>query len=1067
MSSSSAAPGGSGSDGGASASPPSVLSPSTSGSRRGVLETVNKDLLVAVDDGRSADEALKRKINAASALLEHKQAPATSPKAPLDEDLANRLNQSQGALAAGSLLAGLSSNKRPGRPGYNAAAGDAAPMPALFGAGNKGLGSMVNTASSSTTSGGAGAAAGYENKTAPSSTNSEQPKPMLGRRNSGVDITDLLDWTNKQDQAENGGASIKAQAEPADAAPAPMKKTGSRIFKKLDPDGGRNGGMTMGEKDVPGAGEKGAPLSPFSGSSGPLGAANTATTGATTTTTNGNGNKNGTIPAASGGTTGAESSKGASNEELISGGALGRWTYITNLIGAGILRGKRKMSMTYGQQNNTSSPKEVDTLRQSKHLSAHDEKTSEEQAVEKRQFYKTGLDVTKRTKILAHSLAQTEIEKEREEAELLGRDEWQLWNQKWREGRTGWLGYVPIFHPDANARVAWQVLMVFPLMYMGTVVPFRLAFVDFRIYPDDPMFNVESVSENSFWAGCDLVLDISFWLDLFFNFFVAYFDYRGILHTHPTDIWHAYLTGWFTMDLLACLPAEFYAVFIAMGSDTNANKITRLPQLYRIGRLARLGKMGKVKTFSQAFIRRLQQQPAIFYLSSTLGKSRLANVSKFLLVLLFIAHILGCFWYLSAAMESDPLQTWVGQRKQVNPDGEVTYMLEQGPTYQWLTCVYFILTVCTTVGFGDITPFTSGELVFVTALMLFGAVINSMIVSEVIAVLSRVDQSNQELSRKTASISSFFRRANVQDTAIENKIRKVAEYQTREKYAASGEETTDQWRAFWEICSSMSGSLQRVVAKRAFNGGVWNNQFVKHSKLQEEGVPLLLSIFLQKRMCERGFVFYRIGEQAQSLYFVLSGVLSFCAVPSEMGGIANVRMIENLVELDVGTGLVKRHPYTLFCRNGYVGEWELIVASSRKSCLRAETRSEILTLNRGDFIILCYSYPTILENLRGHARRREERRLLRFRKHTAPNDYKELAANTIRATWLEVKKRRAKAKMKRTFNKVHKIAARAVLGKSDRTALEMSKRKWRNARSARSTADATLLHQRHYLTCHG
>ena len=102
----------------------------------------------------------------------------------------------------------------------------------------------------------------------------------------------------------------------------------------------------------------------------------------------------------------------------------------------------------------------------------------------------------------------------------------------------------------------------------------------------------------------------------------------------------------------------------------------------------------------------------------------------------------------------------------------------------------------------------------------------------------------------------------------------------------------------------MSPSLQRVVAKRAFKGAVWRNQFVKHSKLQEEGVALFLSIFLQKRVAEKGFIFYRIGEQAQALYLIMSGVVSFCAVPSEMGGIANVRMIENLVELDNTSGLV-------------------------------------------------------------------------------------------------------------------------------------------------------------------
>ena len=44
---------------------------------------------------------------------------------------------------------------------------------------------------------------------------------------------------------------------------------------------------------------------------------------------------------------------------------------------------------------------------------------------------------------------------------------------------------------------------------------------------------------------------------------------------------------------------------------------------------------------------------------------------------------------------------------------------------------YFVYTVFTTVGFGDITPSSNGEMVFVILLMMIGAVVNSLIVSEV------------------------------------------------------------------------------------------------------------------------------------------------------------------------------------------------------------------------------------------------------------------------------------------------------------------------------------------------
>ncbi|CAD7924032.1 unnamed protein product [Amoebophrya sp. A120] len=695
---------------------------------------------------------------------------------------------------------------------------------------------------------------------------------------------------------------------------------------------------------------------------------------------------------------------------------------------------------------------------------------------ERRVYMSRASDGTSKNHILEAEKETSERDKEREEAELLGNDEWQLWNQRWREARGGKLGYLPIFHPDCTTRTIWQVLMVFPLMYMGTVVPYRLAFIDFRIYPlseQEAQFKVPIIEDGNGWEITDTLLDIFFWADLFFNFFVAYFDLGGRLHSHPHSIWKNYLGGWFTLDLLACLPAAFWSSLVSVSADSNANKITRLPQLYRIGRLARLSKIGKASQVMRTFLQRLNQNSIMFYISSTLGKSRLANVSKFLIVLLFVSHIFGCFWYLLAAMHENPLDTWVGNRSLNRPDGTTMYMIEQTPSYQWLTCIYFILTVCTTVGFGDITPFTEAELIFTTMLMLFGAVINSVIVSEVIAVLTRVDQSNQELNRKTSSITNFFKKSCIKDNKIESKIRLVAEYQTREKYAEISSGREDDWKSFWEICTSMSTPLQRAVAKRAHAGAVWRSQFVKHSKLKFEGISLMLAVFLQKRICQKGFVFYRNGEQAQGLYLIVKGSLSYCAVPSDMGGIANIRMVENLVELDVNSGLVRRYPYTLHGRDSYVGEYELIVPGARKSILRAENECEVLLLTRSDFIILCYAFPVILENLRGHARRREERRNWRFKRHTKTWSYESLAAAHIQEAWREVKKRRTGAKMKRAFNKVHKLAAQTILGKGKKTALErsradlfmeMAKQEERRQYGGRDPESPATLHDLHKMT---
>ena len=65
-------------------------------------------------------------------------------------------------------------------------------------------------------------------------------------------------------------------------------------------------------------------------------------------------------------------------------------------------------------------------------------------------------------------------------------DEHLLFDQPWRhkDSKRGWHRRLPLIHPDSILRIAWQVAMAVPLLYVGTLLPFRIAFLDFRINLD-------------------------------------------------------------------------------------------------------------------------------------------------------------------------------------------------------------------------------------------------------------------------------------------------------------------------------------------------------------------------------------------------------------------------------------------------------------------------------------------------------------------------------------------------------------------------------------------------------
>merc|ERR1712008_333645 len=74
---------------------------------------------------------------------------------------------------------------------------------------------------------------------------------------------------------------------------------------------------------------------------------------------------------------------------------------------------------------------------------------------------------------------------------------------------------------------------------------------------------------------------------------------------------------------------------------------------------------------------------------------------------------------------------------------------------QWLVSMYFILTVFTTVGFGDISAGTEAEILYVVFTMFVGAVVHSIIISEVIQVVTIADRTDEFIEKQMQLLDAF------------------------------------------------------------------------------------------------------------------------------------------------------------------------------------------------------------------------------------------------------------------------------------------------------------------------
>lgn len=313
-------------------------------------------------------------------------------------------------------------------------------------------------------------------------------------------------------------------------------------------------------------------------------------------------------------------------------------------------------------------------------------------------------------------------------------------------------------------RKLWEPLITIVLLYTSTVFPYKLCFLDFRIMPEGEtaptVYSLEVISQ---------IVDAIFVIDLILGFFLSSVD-----PDDPDPVimrWSSvvceYLRGTFWINFIACLPPEVFQILLralitdGQASNTSINETTRLLRLQRISRLIRLTRLVRLL--------RIVKLLNVLIDSDVVKKAqsnKVVRVFNLITALFWTCHLLACFWYLVASIETETTgggftnaaNTWVGRRGILGEDDGTV----------WLHSMYFVLTVFTTVGFGDIHAVTEAEIVYVFVVMMIGAVWHSIIVSEVIATVTVEDEVTIARKKKKELINAYVQHAELDDATLES-----------------------------------------------------------------------------------------------------------------------------------------------------------------------------------------------------------------------------------------------------------------------------------------------------------
>ncbi|XP_027355749.1 potassium channel AKT1-like [Abrus precatorius] len=227
----------------------------------------------------------------------------------------------------------------------------------------------------------------------------------------------------------------------------------------------------------------------------------------------------------------------------------------------------------------------------------------------------------------------------------------------------------------------WETFLVFLVFYTAWVCPFEFGFLN---EPEDPL----SITDN--------VVNALFAIDIVLTFFVAYLDKATyLLVDQPKLIALRYAKTWLAFDVISTIPSEFARSVLPSPLKTYGYfNILRLWRLRRVS--AMFARLEKHRNYNYFWVR----------------------CSKLICVTLFALHFAACFYYFLAA-NHEKKSTWLSL---VSDDSQKDLWS------LYVTSMYWSIVTLSTVGYGDLHPVNTREMVFDILYMLFNLGLTSYLI---------------------------------------------------------------------------------------------------------------------------------------------------------------------------------------------------------------------------------------------------------------------------------------------------------------------------------------------------
>lgn len=383
-----------------------------------------------------------------------------------------------------------------------------------------------------------------------------------------------------------------------------------------------------------------------------------------------------------------------------------------------------------------------------------------------------------------------------------------------------------LFSPSSAIRETWDFVIAFTLLYSCVVSPYTLAFQ-------------YSHRWNRYFL-IDLLTDFIFLFNIVVKFNTGIYNSEKELINSYQAVARHYLKSWFLLDLVGALP---YELFASTDQTHSINLIFRIFKLKTLKFLSKAIRLFKLFSFTG--------KNSHFFQGLFSMTHRAAKLATTLISIIIISHFMACLW-LFAEIENTP-NNWES-RFGFNDLSELDL---------YIKALYFTLTSLCTVGYGDITAKTTGEIVIALFWMAFALYFLSFNISNLSSLISEQDYQRNLLDYKLYLVDQYVKSDNLSHSLrrkMKNEIKHMAE---RVKHKPGD---------ICEVIALLSCELKYEIALSMHKGVIKEFPFFR-----EKDTEFIGNIFtlLYCKVLDKGEIVYIQKQKATEIYFVAFGQINF------------------------------------------------------------------------------------------------------------------------------------------------------------------------------------------------